>query len=128
MAEILVIEDDAAVRSVMVRALQREGHHVFEDAGTQLIDLDQFEKLDVLVTDVGLPGETGYQLAERCRNKWRDCEIILLSGHSMDDLARRGVPADASIVQKPIGVPELAQLVDKVLMMRAWRALRTDAE
>jgi CheY-like chemotaxis protein len=125
-ATVMVVEDDDSVRSVVVRGLKRDGYTVLEETGTSPIDFSHFPKLDVLLCDVGLPKESGYTVAERCRQTWPDCEVILLSGHIPEELERRGVPPHTNIVQKPISVRELSDLMQKLLTLRAWRALRTD--
>lgn len=125
-ATVLVVEDDDSVRSVVARGLQRDGYVVLEEAGTAPVDFSRLPRLDVLLCDVGLPIESGYTVAERCRQKWPDCEIILLSGHIPEELERRGVPPHTNILQKPVSVRDLSNLMQKLLTLRAWRSLRTD--
>lgn len=123
---ILVVEDDPAVRNVMVRGLQREGYRVLAETGERSVEFSRMPRIDVLVSDVGLPAETGYDIARRCQEAWPHCEVILVSGHAPEDLQKRGVSPDIEIVQKPVQPRALADRVYKLLTQRAWRALRAD--
>lgn len=123
---VLVVEDDPAVRAVLVRGLEREGYQVVGASGEERIDFRQLPRVDVLVSDVGLPAETGYDLAQRCVRRWPHCEVILLSGHEPEDLHKRGVKHDVDVVQKPVLPRTLANLIYERLTQRAWRTLRTD--
>jgi CheY-like chemotaxis protein len=126
-SRVLVVEDDAAVRSVITRGLKRAGYTVLEQSGMERVNFEPLPQIDVLVCDVVLPAEPGNSVAQRCKTKWPNCEIFLLSGHSPDEVAERGVPAGATLVQKPVTPRTIADLIDKALTARAWRALRTDA-
>jgi two-component system cell cycle sensor histidine kinase/response regulator CckA len=126
MAVVLVVEDDAAVRSIVVRALERAGHRVLQDAGYKPAADLQFGDVDVLLCDIGLPGPSGYQIADACKAANRDCQVVFISGHSPEELERRGVPADTVILQKPVSVTELTRAVQDAARRRAWRELRTD--
>jgi CheY-like chemotaxis protein len=126
MAVVLVVEDDAAVRSIVVRALERAGHQVIADSGETPVKQFRFAGIDVLLCDIGLPGVSGYQLADACKATNHDCQIVFMSGHSAEELQRRGVPPDTVLLQKPVSVNELTNAVHQAALRRSWRALRTD--
>jgi CheY-like chemotaxis protein len=125
---VLVVEDDPAVRAVIKRGLEREGYEVLEESGETRIDFEALPRVDVLVADVGLPAETGDDVAERCIRQWPHCEVILLTGHEPNELRERGVRTDLDVLQKPVLPRTLADLVYKRLTLRGWRALRTDQD
>lgn len=81
MARILVIDDDANVRSVIARALERVGHHVDEvadgEAGlTRLAD----REFDLVITDLFTPGLDGLQLIRRAADLHPTLPVIAISG------------------------------------------------
>ena len=84
----LVVEDQAAIRRTIVRSLQRAGFNVIdvrsaEDALSVIEELDT--KLDLLVTDVMLPGLNGVKLAARLRDRQPDLRVLMCSGYTGDD-------------------------------------------
>jgi signal transduction histidine kinase/CheY-like chemotaxis protein len=86
----LVVEDQAAIRRTIVRSLQRAGFNVIdvrsaEDALSVVEELDT--KLDLLVTDVVLPGLNGVKLAARLRDRQPDLRVLMCSGYTGDESA-----------------------------------------
>ena len=84
----LVVEDQAAIRRTIVRSLQRAGFNVIdvrsaEDALSVVEELDT--KLDLLVTDVVLPGLNGVKLAARLRDRQPDLRVLMCSGYTGDE-------------------------------------------
>ena len=82
---ILVVEDDPAVSESTATLLRSEGHHVMTaDCGQRALDLMGRLRPNVVLLDIGLPGEDGYRVAERIREQPGGGEPILvgLSGYS----------------------------------------------
>ncbi|MGH9603369.1 MAG: ATP-binding response regulator [Terriglobales bacterium] len=82
-ATVLVVEDDAGVRCSMCEALSAGGHRVLEaqSAEQALLLAAGSEKLDLLLSDLILPGMSGRQLAERLRNRRPEMQALLVSGY-----------------------------------------------
>ena len=66
---VLVVEDESAVRNLLLEALTEAGYHVLHafDGNQGLAVAQAAPRLDLLLTDVGLPGLNGRQLAYACR-------------------------------------------------------------
>jgi CheY-like chemotaxis protein len=81
---ILVVEDDALVRTMAVESLADEGFEVIEaETGEQAVDRCQNNAPDVVFTDIRLPGQlTGWDVAERCREADPSVPVIYATGHS----------------------------------------------
>ncbi|QUS42619.1 hybrid sensor histidine kinase/response regulator [Tardiphaga alba] len=81
---VLVVEDEPVVRAVVVELLQDEGYHVLEaiDGTSGLAVLQGNAKIDLLVTDVGLPGMNGRQLADQARETRPDLKILFITGYA----------------------------------------------
>ena len=90
---VLLVEDDPHVRSVTARALRSDGYTVLV-AGNGLEALELLSShpgpLDLLVTDVIMPGVDGHRLAEAIRGQWPELRVLYVSGHSHDVLGERG--------------------------------------
>ncbi len=85
---VLVVEDEPFIRAATADFLTDLGHTVFEakDAPSALKVLDA-EGVDLLLTDVGLPGQTGIELALQSRDRFPGIKVVLATGYSR--LARR---------------------------------------
>ncbi len=116
---ILVVEDDAPVRSVIVRMLRREGHDVIE-AGSTREALRIWDRtpnpIRVLITDVILPDRPGTDLARVLRRRSPGMHTIFVSGYAEEALrARVGLPDDVVFLAKPFRPRELVRTVRDVL-------------
>lgn len=81
---IFVVEDDFLVRDMIVRELEEFGFTVIEAASAEdaLDLLPKCQRVDLLFTDIRLPGQNGWQLAEAVRQHHQNVPIIYASGYS----------------------------------------------
>ncbi len=110
---ILVVEDDPAVRRVIVQILRRVGHTVTDvETGSQALDLLHIQCFDLLCSDLGMPEMSGWDLIARARALHPHLSTILITGWgeqiSVDVARQRGVDA---LVSKPVDAGRLRQLV-----------------
>jgi signal transduction histidine kinase len=112
---ILVVEDQAEVRGFAVAALERHGYTVLQaaDGNAALAVAEQHSgKIDVLLTDVILPGINGRELAEQFHAIRPDTKIIYTSGYTHDLIADRGVlPQDLNYLPKPYTADQVSSKV-----------------
>ncbi len=89
---LLVVEDEPVVRSVIVDMLQDEGYRVLEavDGPSGLRVLRETPKIDLLITDIGLPGINGRQLADQAREARPDLKILFITGYSESVVMAKG--------------------------------------
>jgi two-component system, cell cycle sensor histidine kinase and response regulator CckA len=109
---ILVVEDEAAVRRLICRILTREGYRVLEapDGASALTTWnDHPDEIDLLLTDVVMPGMSGGELAERI-----GVEPVFMSGYT-DDIALRHGHGGLRLVQKPFDAQTLLCAVRSAL-------------
>ncbi len=116
---ILLVEDEAAVRQLGRRLLEARGYTVLEAArGDEALRLAESHAgvIDLLLTDVVMPGMGGSQLAEAMRALRPDIKQLLVSGYSGDALHRHGgVGAGMNLLAKPFTAASLATRVREVL-------------
>jgi CheY-like chemotaxis protein len=116
---ILVVEDEALVRSVVVQVLKRQGYTVLEasrgDDGLALCESHP-SRIDLLLSDMVMPGGlNGRQLAERAIALRPELRVLLMSGYTTDELVHHGVKKGAPFLQKPYTLQQLARKVRDVL-------------
>src|SRR4051812_22860815 len=114
-ATVLVVEDQDPVRRQACRILEAHGYQVRE-AGSADEALAAWEPVDVLVTDVVMPGMSGQQLAERARDRTPGVRVVFMSGHTDDVLVKAGArQGDIAFVQKPFTRDSLLRTVEEAL-------------
>lgn len=127
MAKVLVVDDDATVREVVVDYLRNAGHEVHEAAdGAGALDAVRQGGTDLLVLDVMMPGLDGLEVCRRLRLH-SDVPIVLLTalGSEQDRVVGLEIGAD-DYVTKPFSPRELVLRVDSILR-RSVGGLDTDA-
>ncbi|WP_299814248.1 ATP-binding protein [uncultured Jannaschia sp.] len=114
-ARILVVDDSADVRSVIAHQLRTLGYTVLEaeDGATALETLRTRVRIDLLLTDVVMPGAIqGADLMLACRKERPDTRVILMSGYPKDALdGHRDAIRNVTTIIKPIPLVELERLV-----------------
>jgi DNA-binding response OmpR family regulator len=110
---ILLVEDDDAVRRLLMQVLSLNGYGVLApESGEQALDLlaDPEQPIDLLVTDVFMPGMSGKELVRRVRALRSTIRVMFVSGFPDETLARQGVPGTAFLL-KPFSPAELVSAV-----------------
>ena len=108
---VLVVEDEDAVRAVVAEALREQGCRVLEagDGSAGLHMLNSRERIDLLVTDVGLPGLNGRQLAA-ARVRRPGLPVLLITGYA-GGAVEEALPAGMEVIGKPFALDALASRV-----------------
>lgn len=116
---ILVVEDDDDVRAYTVECLRELGYRVLEahDGPSALRLLErQNEAVDLLFTDVVMPGMTGRELADAARQHQSDLRVLYTSGYTRNAIVHGGrLDAGVEMIAKPFTYAALAQKVRDVL-------------
>jgi PAS domain S-box-containing protein len=117
---VLVVEDDAAVRALEVRALERAGFQVLEasDGGEALTRYASRADIQVVVSDVVMPRIGGVELSRRLRNADPSLGVLLLSGYPGEGGFLSTLPAGAAFLQKPVAPGELVRQVHSLTVTR----------
>jgi CheY-like chemotaxis protein len=116
---ILLVEDEDRVRAMSKTALELFGYKVLEArGGEEALQACAIHvgPIDLLITDVVMPGMSGRQVAEAVAAQRPGVKVIYCSGYTDDAVVRHGVlTADAAFLQKPFTVAALANKVRAVL-------------
>jgi two-component system cell cycle sensor histidine kinase/response regulator CckA len=120
---VLVVEDDPAVREFSRRSLETAGYTVLTAAdAAQALRASALwsERIDVLVTDIVMPGVHGPDLAVQILGLRPQIGVVFVSGYAEDAIARRGGLADlGEYLPKPFSVESLRAAVRRAAVMRA---------
>lgn len=121
MAKILVAEDDDAVRAMIIRALNEDGHDLIaaNDGAAALDALKRDGRFDLLLSDVKMPVMDGVALALAAGRDHPDLTIMLMTGYA--DQRERAHGLDAlvhDIINKPFSVDQIKGAVREALVPR----------
>jgi two-component system cell cycle sensor histidine kinase/response regulator CckA len=118
-ATVLLVEDEDAVRKFGARALRNKGYKVIEaESGEEALKVIRRaeERIDLLITDVVMPGLDGPGLVREVREMRSDIKVIFISGYA-EDAFRRRLDRDGNIdfLSKPFNLRQLASKVKDVI-------------
>jgi len=116
---VLLVEDEAMVRTLARKALESHGYRVLE-AGAAAAALELSERhagpINLLLTDVVMPGMSGRELAHRLLQGRGTLRVLYMSGYTDDAVLRHGVMEEGmAYLQKPFTPDQLARKVREVL-------------
>ena len=115
---VMVVEDDPAVRMLVLNVLDELGYHAHPaaDAKAALPLLESSLRIDLLVTDVGLPGLNGRQLAEMARQHRPGLKVLFMTGYAEKAAERHSFLAEGmDMVTKPFSIDLLANKIREMI-------------
>lgn len=116
---VLIVEDDASVRLLIRDVLQELGYSPIEagDAAEAIPILQSPQLIDLMVSDVGLPGMNGRQLAEVARQHRPALPILFVTGYAENAAIRAGfLGTNMSMITKPFTLDALAAKIDEMMV------------
>ena len=123
---ILIVEDEAMIRGNVRECLQQLGYRVLEaengEAALRVCD-DSNGKIDLVLTDLVMPGMGGYELAGQLAKRHPAVQMLFMSGYTEDSAARREILSQGSaFLQKPFSVADLSSAIHYALARGAVTA------
>jgi DNA-binding response OmpR family regulator len=115
-AKILLAEDEELLRELETTILEQAGYEVITAEGSdELRSLVSGYKdnVDLLLTDVVMPGVSGQELVRLARGRWPDVRVLYMSGYSNEEI--RISEPDAEFLQKPFTPSELMAKIQAIL-------------
>jgi DNA-binding NtrC family response regulator len=119
-AKILVVDDDALVRSYLDQVLTHEGHLVWTvESGEAALACIAAQEFDLALLDLKMDGIGGMEVLAALRQQWPDTIVILLTGHPTLETVFEALKQGAyDYMFKPCRIPELRESVGKGLAQR----------
>ena len=115
---VMVIEDDAAVRMIVIDELNDLGYKTLEavDGPSAIPLLESARKIDLLISDVGLPGMNGRQIAEIARQHRPGLQVLFMTGYAENAASRSDFLASGmQMIPKPFAMDDLAARIREML-------------
>jgi two-component system, cell cycle sensor histidine kinase and response regulator CckA len=117
MASVLIVDDDPDVLDALFAVIASAGH-VIERAGSGLAALDVIEgkRIDLLLTDVLMPGLHGFNLARMGRLRMPELRVLYISGFmELETIVQDEGPRLGKLLSKPIAPAELRREIAEAL-------------
>lgn len=118
---LLIVEDDHAIRDVVTDVLREQGYVVINarDANSALPIIESTQTIDLLISDVGLPGMNGRQLAEISRQYRPELNVLFITGYAQHATARGGfLEPGMQLITKPFTFDLLTAKVNEMIVTR----------
>ncbi|MCB8878495.1 PAS domain S-box protein [Acidisoma silvae] len=115
---VMFVEDDASVRLIVAEVLAELGYAAIEavDANRAIPILESGQRIDLLITDVGLPGLNGRQLAEIARKVRPDLSVLFITGYAQNAAVRAGfLDEGMDMMTKPFAIDALATKIRHII-------------
>jgi len=122
MQTILLVEDDPMIRGLVSQTLATQGYTVVvADDGWKAVQLARKYdgQIDLLFTDVVMPGLGGAELALAVRELHPGIKELFMSGYSRSQVTEEGVPPDAALLEKPFAPDKVVAMVHDLLANEA---------
>lgn len=114
---VLVVEDEAVVRSLIVEVLGELGYQTLEAGNAQeaMPFLENPQRIDLMISDVGLPGMNGRQLADLAQANRPELKVLLATGYAEGSNVEGYLAANMEIITKPFAIDALANKISEML-------------
>jgi len=129
-ARILVLEDDEAFRSILVQALQRQGHQVVDAANAlQAVRLAQDQAFDLVVADIRMEGKSGLDAIQEMQSQQPQVNSIVITGYSTEADSIRAVRLGVGdYLKKPFPLQVFLESVERVLAKKRAERRSSDQQ
>jgi CheY-like chemotaxis protein len=119
-ANILVIEDEEMVRVILEQLLTRSGHNVFKaSSGEEGLNIFDKGGVDMVFTDLGMPGMSGWEVAKSVKAKDSGVPVVLITGWGVqiddDEVKKSGVDL---VISKPFNIDQVLNIVAEAMEIK----------
>jgi len=130
-ANILVIDDDEVVRLSHLRSLRNESCDVNLAAdGSEALHAMEKQPYDIVLLDLRMPGMDGMQVLKAIKDKWPECEVIVVTGYPTIESAKEAIRLGAfDYLAKPVGPDDIVNAAHGAVAHKHWclrRVARND--
>lgn len=121
MAKILVVDDEQNIRNILREMLKKEAHEVFEaGSGQEATEILDGNAIEILITDLVMPGKTGLDLIMEIKERMPKLNIIAISGGGgingrFDYLPIAQLIGANNIIRKPFSMADIKKAVSELL-------------
>jgi len=110
---VLLVEDEILVRMAGAEMVTDLGHKVYEAGSVEeALQVLEQQRIDVMITDIGLPGVSGTSLVATVRERWPGIRIVIASGYTHSPDATEGLCDEVRWLSKPFDLHNLGKSLE----------------
>ncbi|OQX92731.1 MAG: hypothetical protein B6D58_01470 [candidate division Zixibacteria bacterium 4484_95] len=119
--KIMIVDDEAIMRNLLLKILEQEGYHVtLVSSAKEAIEKLNNERFDLLLSDVKMPDMDGFQLLKKVKKEWPQIAIIMMTGYGDAYTVKEALMLGADeYITKPFKSHEISLIVERAY----WRLL-----
>ncbi len=124
-AKILIVDDERNLLKTLKDSLSLEGYHVMTASnGRNALQILTMQSVDVVLTDVKMPGMSGFRLLKEVRQKWPETHVIVMTGYGSIQSAVESIQQGAAnYILKPIHVEDLLRNLSELIQGPSTRKM-----
>jgi len=128
MSNILIIDDEPGIRTVLSDIIRDENHKVLTAGdGFEGLSILKEHSVDLIILDVWLPNMGGIDVLKEIKKKYPNIEVIMISGHANIDIAVKAVKLGAfDFLEKPLSLDKIINLIKNALKLEELKRENTD--
>ncbi|MEJ2640019.1 MAG: response regulator [Desulfosarcinaceae bacterium] len=126
--QVLIVDDDDAIRDLLKHGIKHFGFDCLAvGSGREALEVLAEHPIDVVVSDINMPGMNGLELIQRIKPKYA-CDVMMMTGLVKDFTYEEIIGRGASdFIQKPVRIPEFIARLKRIIAERATRTERNQA-
>lgn len=121
-ARVLVVDDEEVVRQSYERSLSGVSCAVSTaPSGQDAIRVMEEIPCDVVLVDIRMPGMNGIELLREIKDRWPECEVVVITGYPTIESAKEAVKLGAfNYLAKPVGPREVIEVASRAMVHKGW--------
>lgn len=121
-AKVLVVDDEEVVRQSYERSLSGVSCSVRTAlCGQDAIRIMEENPCDVVLVDIRMPGMNGIELLREIKDRWPECEVVVITGYPTIESAKEAVKLGAfNYLAKPVGPREVIEVATRAMIHKGW--------
>ena len=121
-AKVLVVDDEAVVRESYLRTLDGVRYNVRAALdGEEALRMMEAEHFDVILLDIRMPEMDGIEVLRRIKERWPECEVVIITGYPSIETAKEAVRLGAyNYLAKPVGPQEVVEAATGAMTQKRW--------
>ncbi|MFC1695929.1 response regulator [Pseudomonadota bacterium] len=127
-ASILIVDDEEVVRHSHLRSLAETGCYTeTAEDGEKAIHVMEQHPFDVVLLDLRMPGQDGMNVLKTIKQRWPECEVVVITGYPTIETAKEAVRLGAhNYIAKPVGPDDVIKAASEAMTQKRW-ALRSES-
>jgi len=121
-AKVLVVDDEEVVRQSYERSLSGVSCAVHTAlSGQDAIRIMEEIPCDIAIVDIRMPGMNGIELLREIKDRWPECEVVVITGYPTIESAKEAVKLGAfNYLAKPVGPREVIEVATRAMIHKRW--------